>query len=62
MRRPAPSPRSARMRGEVADVALDHVEIRQVGEAFVKEPGEIGVAFEDDDAAVRPRLVGEDAA
>ena len=41
-------------RGQVADVALDDVEVGQAVEPLVEQPGEVGVAFEDDDAALGP--------
>ena len=39
--------------GQVADVALDDVEVGEAVEPLVEQPGEVGVALEDHDPALR---------
>ena len=46
--------------GQVADVPLDHVEVGEALISFAEDPGEVGVALQDDDPAVGRRLLGQD--
>ena len=55
---------TARSRGrrgsrQVADVALDDLEIGQLAEPLAEQPGEVGVAFDDDDPAFRAGPLGD---
>ena len=55
----AAMPRSPRIARQVADVSLNDLEVRQLAESLLEQPGEIRVALDHHDPAPRARALGD---